>query len=800
MDISAQIAWEQEMARRGAETYYQQQDKIAQSGNLEQQDGYQFAMQKRILNIALRLESLESDKSAGINSKYTPWLVYTGKLLGYETIAFFATQILLRAIASGNKTKHITVTKTVSSIGERIETEIKCILFERENPAYYDLLQKSLAENKSRDYEHKRRVVMTKFKDYDTAWTDWDSATRVGVGSKVLQGVLDVMSDLVFINKIRLSATKSITKLDTTVEFDDWIAEFTKENGLLQPQMLPLKIAPMDWDETGVGGYYTPRMQQALPFIKAKGKEHKEFIDKFIPRQHLDAVNKMQQTAWAINEDVLHVIEEVYRLGLGFGLPNSRPIEPSPLPNYLQVDKEFYDEEMEEELKLWKREARASYFEETKRKGQVLSFMQTVKLARELSEWDKFYFAYSCDFRGRVYCATTCLSPQSNELSRSLLRFRESTMVTESGLFWLRQHGAGTFGIKGTHTEKAQWLEEATPFIKQIVHDPLTFTAWATADKPYQFLAFCFEWAKLEYGTDPTLMSNLVVGIDGSCNGLQHFSAILRDRNGAFATNLMANDKPQDIYGLVGFQASQAVQLDNDGWSQLWLHVGIGRALCKRPCMTLPYGATKQSCRDYTFEWVDDNWGQFNIDKNYRWKVSSYMSPFIWNAIEEVVPAAVTAMGWLHKNTSKVYHKWVSFVGFPVYQYYKKTKSIRINTHLAGGTRLSIRDIDDVGEPNIYKQRLGIVPNFIHSVDASHMVMTINESELPSYSMVHDEFGTHASHVQPLFEVTRYQFYVLHMTDQLALWAKHQGIDAEYLPAKGDYDIAEVLGSDYIFG
>ncbi len=799
MNISAQVQWEQEMARRGAETYYQQQEKIAQGGNLAQQDAYQFAMRTRILNIALRLESLESCKGAGTNGKYTPWVTYTGKLLGFETIAFMATQILLQAIASGNRTKHITVTKTSSDIGERIETEFKCILFEQENPAYYDILQKSLDENKSKDYAHRRRVIMNKFKDYDTCWEDWTPAMRVGIGSKVLEGVLYVMDDLVFINKIRLSATKSITKLDTTVAFDDWIAEFIKEKGLLQPQMLPLKVKPLDWDENGVGGYYTPRMQATLPFIKTKGKEHQAFVDKYVPKQHIAAVNKLQATGWVINTKILSVVEEVYRLGLGFGLPTCRPITPTPIPNYLAIDKELYDEEMHEDLKQWKRSARAAYFEETKRKGRVLSFMQTVKLARELKTWEEFYYAYSCDFRGRVYCATTCLSPQSNELARSLLKFNKSTVVTESGLFWLRQHGANTFGIKGTHEEKIAWVLKAEPFIKQIVLDPLEFTAWATADKPYQFLAFCFEWDKLKYGTDSTLTSDLVVGIDGTCNGLQHMSAMLRDRSGAFATNL-TDAPPQDIYGLVGFQATQKIQIDNDGWSQLWLHVGIDRSLPKRPCMTLPYGATKQSCRDYTFAWVDENWGKFNIDKNYRWKVSAYMSPFIWESIEEVVPSAVAAMEWLHKNTSKTYHRWISMVGFPVYQYYKKTDSIRINTHLAGGTRLSIRDINSEGEPNIYKQRLGVVPNLVHSIDASHMVMTVNATDLPSYAMVHDEFATHASHVQELFIATRYQFYVLHSTDQLARWAEHQGIPTEYLPVKGDYDIAEVLHSKHIFG
>ena len=36
--------------------------------------------------------------------------------------------------------------------------------------------------------------------------------------------------------------------------------------------------------------------------------------------------------------------------------------------------------------------------------------------------------------------------------------------------------------------------------------------------------------------------------MDGSCNGLQNFSAMLRDEVGGKAVNLIPSDKPQDVY------------------------------------------------------------------------------------------------------------------------------------------------------------------------------------------------------------------------------------------------------------
>lgn len=189
------------------------------------------------------------------------------------------------------------------------------------------------------------------------------------------------------------------------------------------------------------------------------------------------------------------------------------------------------------------------------------------------------------------------------------------------------------------------------------------------------------------------------------------------------------------------------------------------------------------------------------MSKNDRWKVANYFAELLWSCIGKVVVAAFAAMSWLQLNTRTDYLKWVSPVGFPVFQFYKSVKSTRVNTKIAGGTRLTIVDIDKKGGPNSYKQRLGIVPNFIHSVDASHMVMTINHVDLPAYSMIHDEFGTHAGNLSKLYVGTRHTFHHLYSTcDPLEMWAKHQGIVNPELPPKGDYNIDEVLNAPYFFG
>ncbi|CAM0009137.1 RNA polymerase [Vibrio phage K436] len=801
LSISDQVKWEQECVQRGADTYYEKQDRLRDTGRAEHTDAIQYVMRTRLGEVGASIEEDVASGRAGIESRYNAALRYAMEEgVSAYALAFLGMQIVIRAIAEGKRKNHNRVTKICGSIGERVETELRCIKMEAAEPAWFDLLLKGMAETGTTSYEHKRKTILRRMRHINTG-DPWSSAVKVGVGAKILSAVELVMGDLIYISKVN-EGRKMVSIISVTDAFDEWTAEFEKEKGLLEPRLLPLKIEPLDWDTEYVGGYYTPRMQMRFPFIKTKGREHREFVAKYNPEQHIAAVNKMQKTAWVINTDILKVVEYVFSQGLSWHLPSAKPVVIPSMPEDLEgVARKDFDEEMEAELKYWKGQAKMAHREEAKRKGQVLQFLQTLKLAREVTHWDKFYFAYSCDFRGRVYCATTCLSPQSNGIARSLLKFKEEITLGESGVVWLALHGANQWGVKGTYETRLAWVSTANQMVKLIVEDPINNNWWIQADEPYQFLAWCYEWAKCGYGQDTTAKSNLVVGIDGSCNGLQHFSAILRDPKGAHATNLSDSETPQDIYQEVADGVVAKLNAVTDGMSELWQRVGVTRSTTKRQTMTLPYGATQQSCRDYTYEWVNEHWDDFELPRRERWKVASYCSPLIWQSIGETVVAARVAMDWLQRNTSARYMKWVSPVGFPVYQFYKKVKTERVDTKIAGKTKLTIHNMEKQGKPNIYKQKLGIVPNFIHSVDASHMVMTINGTELPAYSMIHDEFGCHAGYVQQLYSATRLEFYRLHFhCNPLELWATHQGIPLECVPPRGTFDIEEVLRSKYIFG
>jgi DNA-directed RNA polymerase len=75
---------------------------------------------------------------------------------------------------------------------------------------------------------------------------------------------------------------------------------------------------------------------------------------------------------------------------------------------------------------------------------------------------------------------------------------------------------------------------------------------WAQSEEPWQTLASCMEVAKaIKSGDLKSYVCHFPVHQDGSCNGLQHYAALGRDRVGAESVNLKRSVRPQDVYSCV---------------------------------------------------------------------------------------------------------------------------------------------------------------------------------------------------------------------------------------------------------
>ena len=372
------------------------------------------------------------------------------------------------------------------------------------------------------------------------------------------------------------------------------------------------------------------------------------------------------------------------------------------------------------------------------------------------------------------------------------------------------------------------------------IFDPLDGKRfWAEQDSPFQFLAFCFEWAGYTLqGQD--YVSHLSVSWDGSCNGLQNYSAMLKDEIGGKATNLIPSDTPSDIYREVakeaqaivaedakrpmpvvkprapGSKKTEAEELrDKIVAAQNW-NGKIARSIAKRPTMTLPYGAGRYGFSDQIqAELVKLSAGKSApYIEGEDFQNAVYLAEVMEEAIGNVVVKAKQAMDWL-KEVAKIAAKdglpihWDTPSGFLAVQDYRKYDGVRIDSTIAGvRTQVTLKVETDAIDTR--KQAQGIAPNFVHSMDASHLVLTVNkclEAGVTSLAMIHDSYGTHAADADTLSEQLREAFIEQYSGDVLGVFIENlrQQLPEELMkqlperPTPGKLELAGVRDSRYFF-
>lgn len=171
--------------------------------------------------------------------------------------------------------------------------------------------------------------------------------------------------------------------------------------------------------------------------------------------------------------------------------------------------------------------------------------------ADQFKNFEKIYFPYNVDFRGRAYPVPPHLSNIGSDLCRGMLTFAEKKPLGRRGLYWLKVHLANLAGNdKISFDERAAFTDENMENVRACVNDPFGENRWwMTLDDPFQAMATCHEIVNaIDSGNPENFMSSLPVHMDGSCNGLQHYAALGRDTVGGTAVNLCPADRPQDVY------------------------------------------------------------------------------------------------------------------------------------------------------------------------------------------------------------------------------------------------------------
>lgn len=769
-----------------------------------------------------------------------------------EEIAFIVSKTIL-----SNTMYRIGLTNLSVKIGEAIEDEVRFnTILASMSPKEVQSFKAGM--NKRIAFQFKKRYAIQKEKhlaDEGKAqlWNKWSQSDKFNVGMKMVE-LFALSTNLIHIVKVFVNGNiKYSVELDADVvkyvEYqDNYLADLMMEHR-------PMIIPPKPWTNPFDGGYYI-NLKKPLQLVRMSSKDCDAlYSDVDMPTVY-KAVNAIQNTAWHINNRVLEVANAVCsweHIPKALEMPTANPAEPPVRPIEADTNKDIQRE--------WRQAMTSYYQEDNKRKAKRILVNCILKLANDFKDDEAIYFPHNLDFRGRIY-PVTLIHPQGNDFMKSMLEFSEGVELGKDGHTWLAFQGANMWGLdKKPIEERIAWVYENSDMIISIAEKSLDNLQWTEADSPWEFLAFCFEWNDyLKIGE--SFKSKLAVAFDGSCSGLQHFSAMLRDEVGGEAVNLKPDDHVHDIYGIVAEKVKELLKKDmqegtddtieatEDGSSYLkkgtkslakeWLDHGVSRSVTKRPTMTLCYGASKfgfadQILEDTVYPALAHNPLSFSKPS----QASRYMAGLIWDSLKGVVVKAVEAMEWLQtasgllakdKNIEgkNLPTTWITPAGFPVKQKYPKVRVKRLNTVLSGsikifdttsgsteeatdGSVLRLAFAEPIDEIDSRKQKQGIAPNFVHSMDASHLMLTVCacvDKGVNAFAMIHDSYGVPAGHGSIMFKTVR-EVFVSTYTENDVLQDLHDHIcnllspkmlkDLPEVPTKGDLDLDCAKESMYAF-
>ena len=104
------------------------------------------------------------------------------------------------------------------------------------------------------------------------------------------------------------------------------------------------------------------------------------------------------------------------------------------------------------------------------------------------------------------------------------------------------------------------------------------------------------------------------------------------------------------------------------------------------------------------------------------------------------------------------------------------------------------------------KQKTAFPPNYVHSLDSTHMMLTSLEMEKRglTFAAVHDSYWTHACDVDEMSVILRDKFVDLYSKPLLQnlksdLEIRFPGSEFPPIPATGKLDLEQVRKSTYFF-
>lgn len=769
-------------------------------------------------------------------------------------VAFIGLQIALDGIASRRQQ----FVGLAMNVGRNVEHELQVRAWEggsKEDKALFHDLRKRMDKEKVTS-GHRARVNINRFNALlkegrlSFHWQRWPEETQYRVGTVILEAIMRAT------NWFQLSPDPEHRSVPgkpsaprclftARPELLEWLHRQLDDAEVLLPVYLPTLIPPRRWEGTRSGGYWTEYvMPPHLVKFKASQRDQKAWAsdeyDALAMPEVMGALHFLQEVPWRINAKVLEVVQWAIGVDKGLAkLPSSTRMDDPPKPHDIDTN--------EEALKKWKRQRKSTERAQLKQASKFCAMSRTYRVALELKDAPCFYYPYMMDFRGRVYPIPLGLQPQGNDLAKGLLEFAEGrpVSVANGGVKWLAVQVASWWGEakdKIPFPEREVWVRSQEALWRSIAADPKTNRQWMTADKPWQALAAIMDWVGyIEQGDG--YVSHAPISVDGTCNGIQHLSAMMLDEVAGKHVNLVPSDTPQDIYKFIAnaLEGEHVKRLaksrgEPGKHARYWLGVcggSLTRGLLKRPVMVLPYGGRRDAFFKYVAEWLDEEdpmpYEAGKEEWSLRGKRLNWLVGLMLQVAEEKLEVALSAQSWLQACAKAAAIDdqplfWVTPSGFVVRHFYGKQKTKKVEV-MMNGDRMQLRISHTTKELDRMSHLRGIPPNFTHSQDAAALVLCIRKADaagVKAFTSVHDAYGSHAADMDTVARCLREAFVQVHSGDVLkdfrnacmsvlvGVYADREGMDPleasekadtvlPPLPSRGSLKLEDVLQSDYFF-
>jgi DNA-directed RNA polymerase, mitochondrial len=710
-----------------------------------------------------------------------------------DTLAVLALRGIIDRI-----TEECVYTSTCIHIGRAAENELRYRTFLEAEPKLCGAIIRRL--RKSNDSRYKHKVLIQAMNKSGVEWHGWTDKTRLGVGALAIHFIEKI--GLVYLHSKRSNNNTTIYVVQHP-DFAAWCKEHDNRACLLSPVQLPCVITPREWTDSWDGGYHSARLGR-YSIVKTSHRGYLSEIRNWKMDPVYNALNILQGVPWRVNKYALELARSLWHGDSAIaGLP---PKEDHPLP---RKPKNIASDAVAR--KEWRRAAATVWTMNTDLRNRRERVVTNLSVAEKFKNSPALWFPFQCDFRGRFYPVPSVFSPQGDDLARSLMEFRDAVKIeTDDEALWLYVHGANLFGIdKVSLDDRVSWVDSMKRQIKQCAADPFSNHMWQEADDPWQFLRWCKEFAnfsKAGLGFE----SHMCGMIDGSCSGIQHYSAMLRDEVCGESVNLVPGSSPRDVYDDVANMVREKLHsMGSDKMATNWLRLGINRKVVKRSVMTLPYGSTRSAHTRFIHQYMQGlNPDRHALPFDDPWAAASWLSGHLWDCIGKVVVKPMVAMAWLKDAAAKAAESdlpitWVSPSNFPVVQAYPSYESQRVRLTLGDTFRRVSLNSEQAGLSRA-KQIKGAAPNFIHSMDAAALALAVCEARergIEDMSTVHDAWGTHFANVGVLGESVRDTFAQMY-EDHDVLQEFYDGmlavgIEIDPPPTRGTLDLSRVRESTY---